>query len=156
MARFAVEISYTQVAVFDQQLPNPFNDWTDAHVAQGFAWRPGSVSFGTLETAGHLSVQVFKGKEVDEGSSAAERIIAVPFSVPAHGSVEIGSIGGGAVVEIPPGEYELVFEHGHDQDEHMWANLYFMAVCDPVKPRIIRADSEMVPPKDFVMHAEPA
>jgi hypothetical protein len=65
----------------------------------------GAYPFGTLETAGHLSVQLFRGKAVDEGLSAAERIIAVPFSAPAHGSVDVGSIGGGTVLEIVPGEH---------------------------------------------------
>jgi Competence protein J (ComJ) len=156
MARFTVEVSYTQIAVFDQQLPNPFNDWTDAHVAQGFAWRPGSVSFGTLESAGPLSVQVLRGTHFDETVSDAERVIAVPYSVPAHGWIEVGSIGGGVGLDIPPGEYQLIFEHGRDQTGDMWATLYFMPVHQLVKPRIIRADRELTPPAVYSMSAEPA
>ena len=56
MATFLVEISHAQLAVFDSTLTAPFNDWTDDHVKQGFAWRPGSVSFMTLDTAGTFHV----------------------------------------------------------------------------------------------------
>ncbi len=156
MAKFTIEVSYTQVAVFDQQLPNPFNDWADAHVAQGFAWRPGSVSFGTLESGGALLVDVLGSKALDEAASTAERIIAVPFSVPAHGLVEMGSIGGGVELKLAPGEYELVFEHGRDHDGNMWANFFFKPVPRPTTPRIIRADSELSPPAEFLMSAQSA
>ena len=156
MARLSIEVSYAQVAVFDPQLPRPFNDWTNAHVAQGFAWRPGSVSFGTLEVAGALATEVFRTKPFDETASLAERTILVPFSVSAHGSVEISSIDGGALAKIAPGEYELIFEHGWDSERRMWANFYFRPAVGPVVPRIIRADAELRPPAVLLMTANPA
>ena len=42
-----LDVSYGQVGVFWAILAKPFNDWSEAHVRQGFAWRPGSVSFKT-------------------------------------------------------------------------------------------------------------
>jgi Competence protein J (ComJ) len=51
-------ISHSQIAVFDPSLERPFNSWTDAHVAQGFSWRPGSVSFSTLCEWGRYDVEV--------------------------------------------------------------------------------------------------
>lgn len=54
MSTFPLEVVYAHVAVFDARSRHPFNDWSDTHVAQGFAWRPGSVSFATLEPAGKL------------------------------------------------------------------------------------------------------
>ena len=47
-ATLSLEISYGQLAVFANSLPQPFNDWTDQHVSQGFAWRPGSVTFRSM------------------------------------------------------------------------------------------------------------
>ncbi|HZH97796.1 MAG TPA: competence protein ComJ [Fimbriimonadaceae bacterium] len=156
MAAFNLEVSYTQVAVFDSTLTAPFNDWTDDHVNQGYAWRPGSVSFGTLESSGAIRVEVFRSRELNERTSPAERIIVVPFSVPEHGTIEIASIGSNAVLEVPPGEYELTFEHGRDPEGAMWANLYFRRVEAPVAPRIVRADAELNPPDVLVMTASPA
>lgn len=151
-----VVVSYTQFSVFDPKLPNPFNDWSDEHVAQGFSWRPGSVSFGTLESDGDLFVRVIMSKPFDENSSMAERIIAVPFRVPDHDRVELGSIGGGVEVCIPSGDYELIYEHGRDESGGMWVNLYLFSVSVPVRPKVIRADLELSPPAVFLMKADPA
>ena len=60
------------------------------------------------------------------------------------------------MADIPPGEYELIFEHGWDSERHMWANLYFRQVASPVVPRVIRADAELHPPAVFLMTAKPA
>jgi Competence protein J (ComJ) len=155
MAHFIIDVSYNQVSVFDANLDDPFNDWSDEHVAQGFAWRPGSVSFGTLENAGTLAADVYRSKTFDESSSSASRVIAVPFSVPAHGNVEVASIASGVSLQLPAGEYELTFEHGID-DRGMWACFYFRAVPATVAPRIVRADAELTPPATFVMAAQPA
>jgi hypothetical protein len=156
MATFSVEVSYAQLAVFDSTLAAPFNDWTDDHVNQGFAWRPGSVSFSTLDSAGAVLVEVFRSRTLDESKSGAERIIAVPFRVPEHGNIEVASISGGLPLQIPPGEYELTFEHGRRPDQGMWANLYFTSAPAPALPRVVRADAALVPPAVFVMTAEPA
>lgn len=59
VASFSLEIAYGQIGVFDASLAQPFNDWTDAHVRQGFSWRSGSVSFRTLEGAGAIAVHAF-------------------------------------------------------------------------------------------------
>lgn len=156
MAQFTIDISYSQISVFDARLAKPFNDWLDEHVSQGFAWRPGSVSFGTLENAGPLTAEISRSRTFDESASQASRVIVVPFSVPEHGGVELASIASGVSLELPAGEYELTFEHGIDEDGKMWARFCFCAVDAPVAPRIIRADAELSPPDELVMTAHPA
>lgn len=42
-----ISISYSQLCVFDPALTEPYNEWLPEHNAQGFSWRPGSVSFAT-------------------------------------------------------------------------------------------------------------
>jgi hypothetical protein len=81
MAResLSLDISYSQVLVCAGDMANPFNDWTDPHVEQGFAWRPGSVSFMTLDEAGPMTIVVTDQDRVDPETSAAQRIIRVPF-----------------------------------------------------------------------------
>jgi hypothetical protein len=156
MATLSVEVSYAQLSVFDSTLAAPFNDWTDEHVNQGFAWRPGSVSFRTLSAAGPVLVEVVRSRTLIEGKSAGERIISVPFRVPEHGNIEIASIADGVPLQLPAGEYELIFEHGRSPDQGMWTNFYFRGVAAPVSPRIVRADAALAPPSEFVMTAEPA
>lgn len=156
MASFLLEISYTQLAVFDGSLAQPFNDWNDAHVRQGFSWRPGSVSFQTLQSAGAIAVQVFQSRTLDVTTSGAERIIAVPFTVPVSGEIEVASIASGASLSLVAGDYELTFEHGLGAELGMWANLYFERALRTVSPRIVRADAALKAPDAFLMTAEPA
>lgn len=156
MTAFDIEVSYTQLAVFDPTLDAPFNDWTDEHVAQGFAWRLGSVSFGTLQSAGTIHVEVVISRSFAVAGSQGERVIVVPFTVPTHGELEIASIGSSALVELPPGDYELIYEHGHDDRGIMWAKFYFCPSVGLVVARVLRAGPELNPPEVLVMTAEPA
>jgi Competence protein J (ComJ) len=154
MASFAVEVSYRQVCVFLAGQPGPFNNWTEQHVAQGFAWRPGSVSFRTLDD-GALAVSVTRTRRFDE-SSTATRVIRVPFEVPVGKRVEIGSIFDSQQIELPAGDYALIFEHGHDSDGKMWCNLIFETVVQAVQASVLRADKELRPSEQLLMEAEPA
>lgn len=156
MPTFTLDVSYAQLAVFDSHLTNPFNDWSEAHVTQGFSWRPGSVSFATLAANGTITVTVTRPGEAPATDDAAERVIRVPFTVPAHCEVEIATISGSAAVAIPEGEYALIFRHGRGIDGTMWATLLFEPVTIPVKPEILRADAALTPPADLVMTAYPA
>lgn len=156
MIMFQLEISYGQLTLFDSSLTAPFNDWTDAHVAQGFAWRPGSVSFATLGNRGSIRIEVFQSRLLDVMTSHAERIIVVPFSVPEAGAIGLASIGDGVDFSLPPGEYQVTFEHGRDARGDMWGNLYFRPVDAPAAPRILRVDADLHPPTELVMTAEPA
>jgi hypothetical protein len=110
MVEISIAVSYSQIAVFDAEMVNPFNDWTPQHVSQGFAWRPGSVAFRTLEEAEHYNVNVMILKDDIDSSEEAIHAIWVPFEVPIHGVVEIGSISDGVQIELPQGEYNLLYE----------------------------------------------
>lgn len=107
-ATIAFEVAFGQLAVFSSSLDQPFNDWTDRHVAQGFAWRPGSVSFLCMVTAGQHSVEITVADHVGAMSPGAARVIDVPFDVPSSdGSVEVGSIGESVVLSLPAGSFLL-------------------------------------------------
>ena len=103
-----------------------------------------------------IAVQIFQSRTLDVTTSHAERIIAVPFTVPVSGEIEIASIASGAALSLAAGEYELTFEHGQGAEPGMWANLYLERALRTVSPRIVRADAALVPPATFVMTAEPA
>lgn len=156
MSTFTLEVSYAQLAVFDSRLANPFNDWSDVHVNQGFAWRPGSISFATLEPSGPIAVTVTRSARASVTDEPLERAIRVPFTVPAHGEVDIATISGSVPVQLAEGEYELIFRHGRSSEGAMWALLAFEPVAIPVKAEILCADAALAPPAHLLMTAQPA
>jgi hypothetical protein len=157
MIKVQIDVSYAQIAVFDAEMSTPLNDWTAAHVAQGFSWRPGSVSFGTLLSSASATVEVLLNKPLVENASRAARIIVVPFFVPVHGSIEIASVAGGVAVSLPPGNYELTFEHGEVSGRRIGVRFRFRLTGEAVVARIIRADPGLLsPPRTLVMEAKSA
>ena len=160
MLRFSLQVSYAQIAVFDARLDHPFNEWSDAHVAQGFAWRPGSVSFATLVTSGKALIEVVTGASVRPShQNAAMRAIAVPFVTPEHGEIDIATVEAAVSITLEPGNYELIFMHGLGRDDtniQLWIQLYFLPVTTTVCSRVLITDTQLAPPEKLVMHAKPA
>ncbi len=152
---FDLNISYQQIVVFDSNLKNPFNEWRDEHLAQGFAWRPGSVSFATLHQDGTAHINVRQKNGYSHRSDAA-RVIAVPFALQDSGFIEIASIGDSQAIELAMGNYRLIFQHGVDLEGRMWCDFVFIPADSDVLPEILRADPELQPPLSFVMKADPA
>lgn len=104
-----ISTSYNQVVVFASALENPFNNWQDQHVAQGFSWSENSVSFRTLNEFGSCSIEIGIS-ECHPCSDDSIRAIRVPFSVPEDSMIEIGSIGDSVPLSIAPGAYALLFQ----------------------------------------------
>jgi hypothetical protein len=151
---FELTISYAQIAVFHAGLENPFNDWTETHVRQGFSWRPESVSFATLEESGKARIYVNKVEELALRSDTV-RAIQVPLTVPETKLVEVASITESKVIEIGSGGYALTFETGFDEGHLMWCAITFQKSNRPIA-RILRADQELNPPEDLLLSATPA
>jgi hypothetical protein len=163
IATFNLTLAYGTIAVFDPDLENPFNDVTDSYLAQGFSWRPGSVSFFKHEPCDEVALEVRVGEPQAPRPDAA-RAIRVPFTVPASGRVEIGAIPSGHVIELPAGNYALLYETGRlpaaDAKEELWwgrcwCRLIFSEQIDP-EPAILVADNEMQPSYPLLMNARPA
>jgi len=150
---FEIDVSYCQVVVFAAHLQEPFSQWTDRHVAQGFAWRPGSASFRTFHD-GPLSVSVVIASDV-LFSADATRVIRVPFEVPCEGRAEIASIASSQSIVVAPGTYQVTFEHGVTMNRQ-WCNLVFCRSDSPGLPAVIRADAELCPEIPLLVLAEPA
>lgn len=151
MPPFDLDISYSQIAVFWAGLENPFNDWTNTHVEQGFAWRRQSVSFRTLDESGTAKVFV-DVKEQAEVRVDTIRAIQVPFVVPASGEIEIASITNGSKVKLIHGEYLLLFETGLNEDRTMWCAFSFVRE-QLAAPAVLRADKELTPSHPLLMEA---
>jgi hypothetical protein len=151
---FKVFVSYGQIAVFRSELDEPFNDWTEAHWVQGFAWRPESVSFSTVHDGGMADVAVVVVDDL-EVQPQTRRAVRVPFTVPDGCAIEVGSISDGSVVDVPAGDYALVFENGGADNGDMWIRMSFCRT-QPATPAILKGDPGEEPPAEFVMTAEPA
>ena len=102
-----VDVSYGQISVFVSTLRQPFDDWTDRHFAQGFAWRPRSVSFRALVEAEPHSVEIEIADHAGPLSVDAVRVTEVPFEVPANGVIEVASISDSVLLSLPAGRFLL-------------------------------------------------
>jgi hypothetical protein len=153
---FSLMVLYSQVAIFRASVENPFSDWTESLVRQGFAWRADSASFQTIEGGGTHAVEVVVDAGTAEISSQATRVIEVPFEVPDDGSVRIGSIADEVSISIPPGSYALRFECIPSQDGSDPAIRLVFTPSKAPRFQIVRADSELRPPDQLVVTAHPA
>lgn len=154
--RFQLELAWSQISVFDANLADPFNDWTEKHLRQGFSWRSGSVSFKLPVRAGRIGVHVglVDGFSVDPSATVA---IVVPFITWA-GVIEISSITESELIEVDTGNYSLLFQSGVHADGTGWVTLSFMpAGRQVVEPVILRNEDELYHAGDaLLMEAEPA
>lgn len=149
---FDSEILYSQVALFQFGLDNPFNDWSDVHVNQGFTWRDGSVSFGALNGDGNCKIIVRLVNDIVIDDSDI-RAIVVPFEVK-DGGVEVGSVMETVKIDIPVGNYELLFTIKLVNDvEH-----YTFSFVESENPmaRVLKADDGLNVPVELLMVASPA
>jgi hypothetical protein len=147
---------YGQLAVFWASLQQPFNDWSQKHVNQGFAWRQGSASFRTLEESGEHAVKVEVFDLPTAVSDNAVRVVEVPFEVPADGKIEVASIGDSFQLTLPVGLYSLrceFFPKSHNKC--LPVKLVFSRSDSPVF-KIIRADAELVIEGPLLTEAIPA
>ena len=147
-ATFDLFITYHQLVVYDEgTVPVPDNDWTMRHIEQGFSWRPGCVTFETLEDVSDLKVEVLCADDLEVSSEAA-RATVVPFSVSAAGRVGLWDIADVATAHVPLGEYALLSEMGYlnckEGEEAEWCRLTFVARRG-VQPEILRADELLSP-----------
>lgn len=150
---FELLVSYHQIAVFDAMLSLPFNDWRPEHVRQGFVWRPRSVSFGVLDDL-PMTIEVRIAESVRIRDDAL-RVIRVPFLVVPEARLEVATVAFERDIAVPPGAYALWFEHGQHSNQPQWTVFTFVPALE-VSPAVLRADSELSPPDELDMTADPA
>lgn len=152
--KFHLELAWSQISVFDANLVDPYNDWNETHLAQGFTWRQGSVSFKLPVRSGQVAVDVDLVDHLAVDPSAQWAIV-VPFITWA-GVIEISSITQAELIEVDSGRYALLFQSGV-RDGEAWVSLSLMAAGQmSVEPTILRSDDELHPSFPLLMEAEPA
>lgn len=153
-------ISYQQLAVFNDGLDNPFNDWKPRHVSQGFSWRAESVSFRVPEGENCI-VEVLQNSEASAFVGEPTRIILTPFVRMKDNSVTVGSITEEKRVSIgEAAKYQLFFEllpRGVYEDKQFdhGIRLRFVKDHNPVF-EIRKADDEMDVSSELELVAQPA
>lgn len=147
-------LEYSFVAVSLPRLAHEINDWNSTHGAQGFSWRPGSVSFGTFDADDNVQISV-ELQNSYISPVAAIRIIKVPFQVEEDGVTLIDVLTQKWRVPIPEGNYALFF--AVEPFEASWKYLLTF-VSEKVLPEaeIMLADELLSPPDELLMDAEPA
>lgn len=150
---FDVVVSWYQIIVHDERLAG-YNAWLPGHVHQGFAWRPGSVSFGTLDIV-DMRIEVRLATRVVVRPDA-KRVIRVPFLVASESRLCVVASLTRHAIAIPEGSYALVYEHGVNAPSRaLWCALTF--VREPVPtPAVLLSDAELDPCDPLIMSAEPA
>lgn len=151
-----IEVSYGQLAVFLSSLRQPFNDWTDHHVSQGFAWRPGSVSFRTMAEAGRHAIEIDLVDHVGALHPEAVRVIEVPFEIPADGAIEIGSVAETVPLALPAGVFLLRCEFLQPADAAGERVRLTFAKSDTPRFSVVRADPELSVGSELLTTAQPA
>ena len=156
LTSFPVYVLYNQLCVFWSSLQQPFNDWLQTHVDQGFSWRQGSACFRTLEEDGKHLIELEVSAQPVEVSAGATRVIEVPFEVPTDGNIEIASISDSFRLSLAAGAYTLRCElFNKTENGDLPVRLIFM-LSDSQVFKIVRADASLSPPAELVKDAMPA
>ena len=151
-----LDVSYSQVAVFDSSLEEPFNFWTERHVSQGFAWRPGSVSFRTIAESGPHSLEITISNDDLEISADAQRVIEVPFAVPSSGEIEVASISDSRALSLRPGSYVLRFECSSETNGNQRKIKFVFIKNKNPEFRLLRIGTDLPNEGDLLLTATPA
>lgn len=151
-----LDISYGQLVVFASSLKQPFNDWTDQHVSQGFAWRPGSVSFRSLVEAGRHSIEIDVANHAGAVHPDAVRVIEVPFEIPTDGAVEVGSIAETVPLSLPAGSFLLRCEFLQPAGTAGGHVRLTFSKKHPPRFAVVRADPELSADGELLTSAQPA
>ena len=152
MRQFTLEISYSQIAIFNAAQDRPFNNWTEAHFNQGFCWREGSVSFRTAAKTGQGKITIDRVEKVTLRDDVI-LAISVPFNVSGK-AIEIASVFKGEVIDIEPGDYELIYQTGKT-GVTPWVALQFVP-GKVTEGKILKGAEHLKPPAELIMTAEPA
>lgn len=140
--------SYSQFYIYDETVQMPACDWTEAHSAQGFARREGTVAFGTLLEFGTSKVIVKIGAY--QPCDRYQRVIAVPFTVVAGKVIvdgpEESENGRERIFSLSPGNYRLVVAQSVLSDEEEAIELFFESLAHPLERSVVLVADEALNP----------
>ena len=158
MTEYNLQILYSQFSVHTSESPE-FPHWTNEHVSQGVAWRPGHVSFGIPDHDGTCLLDVGMTDQPLIASSTTERLLAVPFDVGPQGGAAVATILETIDLNIQAGAYQLWFELLREPQLVANGQAYRIVVrfqkCPDANFIIIRQGREMSSESITIRYAEP-
>ena len=153
MNTYDLDLSYSQFSIFNAGLENPFNDWTEIQVQQGFSMRKESISIKTLSSAGILKISILKD---DSLIDSAIRVFEFEFEV-TDALLEIATITDAIQLKIKNGIYKIriqLLKGGEGID------LCYISFLEKTKkdilPRYLKHDDEISRVNDFCLYSKPA
>jgi hypothetical protein len=122
------------------------------HFDQGFAYRPGIVTFFLIQDCYEMDLRMYIASEMPEVSPDAVQAIEVPFTFrPEETLFLTDAIGQETEITtlIPSHTYTLRFEHGKNGEvegtnmAYLWGRIYWVLTENPVA-KILKAGPELV------------
>ena len=153
-----ITITHSQINVFDILEPD-FNLWDNNHVAQGFSWRGGHVSFGVPDHDGQCLVETHLVESFPPFEEKILRAIRVPISASAN--LFVASTVDEYQTDIPKGDYEIEFRLSlgnleHKTFPHTFLIDFFFKNSTEKTFSILRKSDEMTSDKVLTTVAKPA
>lgn len=155
---FLVTILYSQISIYDDPAPD-FPKWTEEHVAQGFAWRPGHVSFGVPDHNGQCRVIIKTADKFDELKDKDFRVIRVPIELTS--SAWLATVIDEHAIPLETGTYAIEYRLSAGQP-NLKENPYMFEINITFKKdenpsfKIVRNGGEMISTEIITTTAEPA
>lgn len=154
----SLQILYGQLAVYRPELAQ-LNLWTDDHVAQGFAWREGNVSFGIPDHDGPSLVEVDFRDTRPSLAPDCLRAVEVPLRVGGQGAV-LATVTDEMGLSMAAGLYTIRFElmPGFKKDATDYAyRIRLTFIADRQADfAILKGDHELTARAVLTRDAEPA
>lgn len=148
-----LNLTYKQFCIFNCDLENPFNNWNDVHVQQGFVVRENSISVMTISTEGILCIDILSENILID---KAKRIIEFDFIV-MNNCVEIATITDCFQIKVIDGHYKIRVQLYSEYDGKDICYITFLKKQEKEElPKYIKYDSEIKRVKDFDLHGEAA
>lgn len=153
LADFPITIDYAQVLVFTASHPRPGLLWTDQHVAQGFAWSEGIVSFGVPDHDGECRLQLEVAETITVAPDAISAV-QVPFTIAED--IKLGSVFELREAELPLGTYELAFQILPGDEEFAYVLRLTFAATDTPDFAILKPGGDVTATEILRRDADPA
>jgi len=148
-----LELSYKQFCIFNESVKNPFNDWSEESIAQGFSIRKESISIMTLNSNGVLKISVLTDNRLLEN---AKRIIEFEYMVKDE-NLSIATISSELKIKIKEGLYKIRVQLCNESDESELCYLSFLKKNEEdILPRYLRYDKEITKLSNFELNSKPA
>ena len=156
--QFLYTITHSQISLFSEEEPD-FNLWSTDHVAQGFSWRAGHVSFGVPDHDGMCVVEVAVVPRAPAPDATVLRVLGVPMDV--RDRLYVATTVDENTTDVPPGRYQIVYhlrrgDLEHPQHPHAFYLVFYCVRSDAPEFFIERGSGEMTSDVVLTREAEPA